>query len=100
MKLKLQGRYSLIIIVLVMAIAGILTSVQLIEFKQSFRALGDLQRDTLSEQLITSASEQGQRIAQQLAENLTNPLYYLSMEEIQQLLEVALAQPDITSVNV
>ena len=98
--MKLQTRYALIIIAMILGISGFLSVTLLLEFRKASSEIGDTHSRMLERQLTAAASEQAANTAEQLADNLVNPVYFMEMSAIEGLIEVAQAHPDVVAVTV
>jgi PAS domain S-box-containing protein len=95
MKLKLQGRYSLTMVSLIIAIVLILAGTLLFQFKSSIDELTVASSDTMASDLLRQVKKRAEVTIRFLTENLANPLYHYDMLAMHQLLATTKAQEDV-----
>ena len=100
MKLKLQSRYSLTFISLILFIVLVLSGTLLFRFKKSFGDLTETSCHIMADELLEQMKHRGTVIAQLLAENLVNPIYLNDMAKMQSLIQSVVTQKDIAYVYI
>lgn len=100
MKLRLQARYALVILGLIIAIVLSLTTVLLFQFSQSTVSVTHTSAQVMERDLIEQLKQRGAMMARLLAENLANPLYRFDMKAIRELTKAILGQRDVVYVYV
>ncbi|WP_300675162.1 ATP-binding protein [Desulfoluna sp.] len=100
MKLKLQTRYSLIILSLLITNMILLTSILLFQFNSSLNAMVETSSISMEKDLLAQLERQGESITRLVAEKLVNPLYQYNMVEIYDLLHTVKMQKDVTRAQV
>jgi diguanylate cyclase (GGDEF)-like protein len=99
MKLRLQARYALIILGLIVAIVLSLTAL-LFQFRQSTTIVTHTSAQVMERDLVEQLKQRGAVMTRLLAENLANPLYKYDMRAINELARAILGQKDIAYVYV
>ena len=100
MKLKLQGKYSLAIISLVLFVVLVLSGTLLFRFKKSFGDLAETSSQIMADELLEQMRNRGTVIARLLADNLVNPIYLHDMAKLQSLIQSVVSQKDIAFVYI
>jgi len=100
MKLRLQARYALVILGLIIAIVLSLTAALLFQFTQSTTTVTQTSARVMERDLIEQLKQRGAVMARLLAENLANPLYKYDMQAINELARAILGQKDVAYVYV
>jgi PAS domain S-box-containing protein len=100
MTIKLQTRYSLIILSLIITNMILLTAILLFQFKSSLNAMVETSSISMEKDLLAQLERQGESITRLVAEKLVNPLYQYNMVEIYDLLHTVKMQKDVTRVHV
>ncbi|MBC2717043.1 MAG: response regulator [Desulfobacteraceae bacterium] len=95
MRLRLQAKYSIVIISLILAIVFIMSGTLLYQFTSSLNNLIKTSSETMSADLLTQMKKRGEIITRLLAKNLPNPLYYYDMQKIYELLTATKQQKDV-----
>lgn len=99
-RLRLQGRYILVNIVLVMAIVGILSGLQFYYFEHNSQKVLWQSTDNTTFSLLEQMQKRGLIVLDYLSEALVNPLYRFDLEATYRLLKPALANDEILSIYV
>ncbi|MCW8329101.1 EAL domain-containing protein [Photobacterium sp. SDRW27] len=99
-KLRLQGRYILVNIAMIMAIVIILSSVQLYYFNQNSQKVLSQSTDNTTLSLLEQMHKRGLSVLDYLSEALVNPLYQLDLDATYRLLKPALSNEEILSAYV
>ena len=100
MKLRLQARYALVILGLIIAIVLSLTTVLLLQFRQSTATVTHTSAQVMERDLIEQLKQRGAVMTRLLTENLANPLYRFDMQAINELTKAILGQKDVAYVYV
>lgn len=100
MRFNLKVRYSIVVVGVMLTAAAAVLVAAIYQSTLSFEQFQDASQNLYSEQIAHRAAMQGQNLAEQLADNLANPLYYFDLEAVRELVEIALAHPDIEQVDV
>lgn len=99
-RLRLQGRYILVNIVLVLAIVGIISGVQLYYFDHNSGKVLQQSTDNAAYSLLEQMHKRGLIVLDYLSEALVNPLYQFDLEATYHLLKPALANDEVLSIYV
>ena len=100
MQLKLQAKYSIVILALVFSLALLLGGVLFIQFRSTMDHMEAARSRSMEIQLFRQIEERARLFAQFLSRDLVNPLYFYDVEAIYYLLRAANEQRDVTSVRV
>jgi PAS domain S-box-containing protein len=100
MKLRLQARYAIVIVGLIITIVLVLSGTLLFQFQSSLTDLGATRSQIVSDTLLSQMKKRGQVIAGFLAESLIKPLYQHDMERMYELLSTVRSGPDVTYAEV
>lgn len=100
MKLRLQGHYILVNVVMVMAIVLILSLVQLYFFNQNSQKILKQSTVNITSSLLEQMKKRGFSVLDYLSEALVNPLYQYDLEATYRLLKPALDNEEILAVYV
>lgn len=100
MTIKLQTRYSLILLSLIITNMLLLTTILLFQFKSSLNAMVETSSNSMEKNLLAQLGRQGESITRLVAEKLVNPFYQYNMVEIHDLLHTVKMQKDVTRAYV
>ncbi len=100
MMLRLQTRYMLAILILVIAIVSVLSGVLLFHFRVQTSTMSQATSEEMQQRLLTQVRQRGEVITRFLAENLVNPVYQYDMDAIYKLLQAATSQQEVIYVYV
>ena len=100
MALRLQGRYTVTIVTLIVAVVVVLTAVLMTRFRADHQDLARTSAYLMSQELESQVIRRGESAVRFLADSLTNPMYQYDMEEIGNLLEAARREPDVLFTHV
>lgn len=100
MRLRLQARYTIIIVTLIVTIMLSLSAVLLHQFQSSTRRITTEGTGLVTDDLLEQVKKRAAIMATTLGNNLVNPLYLYNMEQMQQLLQVAKTEEEVKSVTV
>lgn len=95
MKLGLRGKYTLIIVGLIVGSVSLLAGVLMFQFASSLSRLMRASADAMSRDLLAQVNKRGEALTHFLSETLINPLYYYDLEEIRLLLQAAKEREDV-----
>jgi signal transduction histidine kinase len=98
--MRLQVRYSLTLLSLIVGIAALLAAALGIHFQATMVAASRTGTQVMARELRAQMEQRGAVMARFLAGSLVNPVYQLDMEAIRELLQVAKEQPDVVAVRV
>ena len=93
--MKLKAKYSLTFISLILFIVLVLSGTLLFQFRKSYGDLVQTSAQIMDDALMAQMQNRGAVIAQLLAENLINPVYFSDMNKMKNLLQGVLNQEDI-----
>ena len=99
-RLRLQGRYILVNILMVMAIVTVLSAVQFYYFGLNSQKVLQTSTENTTASLFEQMEKRGLIVLDYLSEALINPLYQYDLEGTYQLLKPALANEEIQSIFV
>ena len=99
-RLRLQGRYILVNIVLIMAIVMLLSAVQFYYFERNSQTILDTSTEKMTASLLNKIEKRGMIVLDYLSEALVNPLYQYDLEATTRVLMPALDNEEIQSVIV
>ncbi len=100
MRFRLQTKYSLTIISLIIATVLILAGILLYQFRHHYGMVARTGSAEMSISLLAQMEKRGEMVTRLLAENLINPLYLHDMQAMFDILTAAKAQKDILSAVV
>lgn len=100
MKLRLQTRYMIVILALVIVLVSVLAGVLLVNFRDLTSSMSQASNEEIQQRLLVQMSKRGEVMTQFLAENLVNPVYQYDMDEVYKLLYAALSQDEVKYVYV
>ena len=100
MMLRLQTRYMLAILILVIAIVSVLSGVLLYHFRVQTSTMSQATSEEMQQRLLTQVRQRGEVVTRFLAENLVNPVYQYDMDAIYKLLQAATSQQEVIYVYV
>ena len=95
MTLKLQSKYSITIVSIIVANAILLAVALLFQFTSSVQALTDTASAKMSDDLLVQMEKRGEVIIRLLAENIVNPLYLYKADKIYEQLYAVKQQKDV-----
>lgn len=95
MALRLQARYTLVLLTLIGVVALSLTTILFIEFGTSSDTMTQKSAQVMEADLLKQMEKRGALLTQVLAENLVNPVYLYDTSTIYELLKTAISQDDI-----
>jgi len=98
--LRLQAKYSLVIVSLIIMIVSVLAGAILVQSMSLHNDLMDASVDTMTKDLMDQMVKRCVGVTQLLAETLINPVYQHDMQAIFELLNAARQQPDILNITV
>lgn len=98
--MKLQARYTITVVGLIVAIVLILSSSQFIQFDSLAREMTRTGVDAMSSEMQDQIRRRGQTAASFLSKSLENSLYSYDMETMQSLLVASKQLPDIEAAYV
>jgi diguanylate cyclase (GGDEF)-like protein/PAS domain S-box-containing protein len=97
---RLQTRYALVLIALVVAVVLLLTAVHFTSFRNSLRNLSDAGAEAVTDEFLALTRERGVAVTDFLSRALVNPLYDLDMQAMLELLRDIKALPGVERVVV
>ncbi len=100
MALRLQGRYTVTIVTLIVAVVVVLTVVLMTRFRTDQQDLARTSAYLMSQELESQVIRRGESAVRFLADSLTNPMYQYDMEEVGNLLEAVAREPDVLFTHV
>lgn len=100
MKLRLQTRYMIIILALVIVLISVLAGVLLINFRDHASSMSQASNEEMQQRLLVQMRKRGEIITRFLAENLINPVYQYDMDEVYKLLSSTMTQDEVKYVYV
>lgn len=98
MKLRLQTRYVLVMITLVVLIVISLAGTLLFQFRASTTDVTDTSAAVMETDLFAQLRQRGEVMVRFLAENLANPLYMYDIDTMSKMTSSTLAQKDVEYV--
>ena len=98
--MNLQTRYSLYILVVIIAVVTVLSGSLLHQFRQAMHRITDTSAEAVSPLMVEQLRQRGRVLTRFLAENLVNPTYENDTEALYALLVSATEQPDVTFAHV
>lgn len=100
MKLKLKTKYSLVILGLVLSLALIMGVNMFFQSRSTLTEVIASGTSAMEKQLFNQVKVRARMLAEYLASNLVNALYFLDLESIQFILAPAMKQADISHIIV
>lgn len=100
MRLRLQAKYALIILALIIGVVCTLAGALSVRFKASMDTLAQTSAEVMVQGLLDRQKQRGEVIARLLADNLTNPVYQYDTNRIYQLLSAAKNSQEVVYVYV
>jgi PAS domain S-box-containing protein len=100
MRLRLQAKYSLVILALIIAVVCILAGALSWQFGASMYALTHTSSEVMATDLLEQLKKRAAMMTRFLAENLIDPVYQNDPEAIYLLLNATRKQPDVVYVYV
>lgn len=95
MKIKLQARYALAILTLVISSVLLLAGTLLVRSQSSMEELMNTSAQVLSDNLIRQMEKRGEAIADSLAQSVVTPLYQFDLETLFEILQAVKRQTDV-----
>ena len=95
MNLRLQAKYSIYIVSLIVAIVSILVGALLYQFRSSRINLVEESSREMTTSLMNQMEKRGEAITRVLAENLINSVYDFDTQSMFELLDATLQQKDV-----
>lgn len=99
-RLRLQARYTIAIIALIVTIVVILSSVLLYQFQMSTRRMATVSTQSVATELLTQLEKRAATMTVTLGKELRNPLYLYNFEKILSLLETTAEEDEVMSAQV
>ncbi|MDJ0780823.1 MAG: ATP-binding protein [Desulfosarcinaceae bacterium] len=96
MKFRLQTRFSITIVSLIIGIIGLLAGILLFQFWSLSNRMILTSSEKMSGTLLDQMQRRGETIARLLADNLVNPLYTYNINEMYELLSTVRHQQDVS----
>jgi|GEM_PF-2459396 len=100
MKLRLQTRFSLLIVALILVLVGVLSGGLLYQAQLSSTKILNTNKTVVEQALIDQIEREGKALASTLAENLINHLYFFRMDLIRDVAAAAKNQHGVVYVYV
>ena len=100
MRLRLQAKYALIILALIVGVVFALAGTLSVRFKASMNTLAQTSAEVMANGLLDRQKQRGEVIARLLAENLVNPVYQYDIDSIFRLLQAAKSSQEVVYVYV
>ncbi len=100
MKLKLQTRYSMIILSLIVINVILLAVVLLSQFNTSLDAIVETSSDRMEKDVLVEIEKRGECILQLVEKNIINSMYHYNHSEIYDLLKTVKHQKDVIQILV
>ncbi|MFW2371756.1 MAG: ATP-binding protein [Gammaproteobacteria bacterium] len=100
MKLRLQTRYMMVILLLVIVLVSVLAGVLLVNFRDLTSTMSQASNEEMERRLLVQMRKRGEIMTRFLAENLVNPVYQYDMDEVFKLINAALSQDEVKYVYV
>ena len=98
--MRLQARYTLVIVTVVVTVILFLSGILLLQFQSLTSSFTKASSDAMSKELRMQMERRGAVMTVLLADNLVNPLYRYDMESIFNLLQTAKNQKDVLFAKV
>ena len=98
--MRLQARYTIIIVTLVVIVVTFLSAALLLQFRTSSSLLTRVSATTMSDVLLRQMKNHGGTMIKNLTATLVNPVYDYNVIEIRELLFATAQQDGVTSVQV
>ncbi|GIX31845.1 MAG: GGDEF domain-containing protein [Porticoccaceae bacterium] len=98
--MSLRFRYALLLAALVAGVAVVHGALFLVKFRQAWGELGEIHARLWEARLLEGAAGAAEGVSRQLAESLLDPLYFYDLATVEEILEIALAHPDLEAVAV
>ncbi len=95
MKLRLQAKYTLAILGLILVIVPILSAALLTHFRRSMQEVTRASADSVATDLLGQMEHRGTSLASSLAEGLINPVYNYDLNAISEFVKIARGRPDV-----
>ncbi len=89
MRLRLQARYSLMVVGLLVAMIGLLVGAHLIELRSAFGVLSRSFGEIVTTALFNQVRKQGEGVSRSLATALADPMFHLEVDRIADLIGAA-----------
>lgn len=96
MALRLQARYTLVLLALIGSVVFFLSTLLFIEFRSSSGTMTQKSAQVMETDLIKQMEKRGSLIARVLADNLVNPVYLYDTNAMFGLMKTAIQQDDIS----
>ena len=96
MALRLQARYTLVLLALIGTVSLALSTILFVEFGSSSSTMTQKSARVMEADLLTQMEKRGSLLTQVLAENLVNPVYLYDTDTIYSLLKIAIEQNDVS----
>jgi len=85
MKIGLQARFSLLIVALILVLVGVLSGGLLLQVRTLTEEIRSASGEVVGEAMLDQIQEDGKALAETLADNLPNHLYFFRMDTIKEL---------------
>jgi len=85
MKIGLQTRFTLLIVALILVLVGILSGGLLLQVRTLTEEIRNASGEVVGEAMLDQIQEDGKALAETLADNLPNHLYFFRMDTIKEL---------------
>jgi len=100
MKIKLQTRYTAIIVILIIVIVSVLSIVLTQQYKSSAQQMTQEGGNIAASKLLAQMEKRASSLAMQLSENIVNYVYLYNMEDIFYALQTTRNEADVRYVHV